>query len=166
MTTTYEICSLKRNEIQNVRERATWRADWQIWKQFENCANGGEGGATQCLGLLDIEGNVFVGFLGFTLASENLGSAINAYVAIEFVYLDQMVRGQKLSRHFADHVVVEVDGWLNVNEQAWKEADVQLHSMSTIKSDAGERFVLSIEKRLRREARTRQWSFVSSIEGP
>ena len=150
--------------MQLVENLSAWKSDWQIHAQFVAHASGGEDGRTLCVALFDEPNNSYVGFLGLTLAIEDLQSETNAFVAVEFVYLHPQVRGLGLSSHFIKYAMEEVAKWLQVKAFFLTGRVVTLYSASNVKSDAGQHFVSRLEALLRDVASARGWSFTSSID--
>lgn len=161
---TYKIRKVKRKDIARVGKYVTWKKSVDIFSQFVWCANGGDSELTQCVVLVDEMNNVYVGFLGFTLNIEDLQSNINAYVAVEFVYLHTPFRDRGLSNYFIECIIGQVTSWLRQQTQAWSGRVVTLYSASNPKSDAGLLFVKRLDKRLRAVANLREYLFTSSID--
>lgn len=161
---TYQATAITGGEMELIGKSIAWKGDRQMWEQFRWCVNGGEDGLTECVVLAAEEGNSYVGFLGLTLTTEDLQSVVNAYVAVEFVYLHMAFRQRCVSRHFVDFIIARVRVWLDEQAEVLLERNVVLNSASNLKSDAGERFIRRLEEQLSAEASSRGFSFSSCID--
>ena len=161
---TYQVATIGREKAWLVEKSAAWNTDGQMQAQFRWCVNGGEDGLTKCVVLRTEKDNSCVGFLGLTLTTEDLQSVVNAYVAVEFVYLHPSVRKRGLGSHFIESIIAKVRAWLDDQAEAFSERNVVLYSASNVKSDGGEHFIRRLEASLFAEARSRGLSFSSCID--